>query len=553
MYAQAAYGMVPSGVAPKIVVTRRQQPQQVAAPAVDAAAEQSAAHVDAAVFPSLSEAKSLHISKTEQKRIRAEANEAEPAVAASAQADAPAQAAESAPSAGTFRPAMAPKSLNLQDFWPQPASGAYQPEEQQQQQQQEQEQQPQSPAQPLSPPQQMMQSHSPHSPHGQQQQPSQTLWVGNVTENVNEEMLNNEFAAYGHVNAVKVLALKHCAFVTFSEVDEAVKAQKCMQGFAMDGHALIVHFRKQESGEGGSPQQHHVMVNAASKAVWIGNIDSSNVDPQVLQEQLQALVTPFGTVESVRPLPAKMCVFVNFATEQQAAACVAGLQGREFAGVPLRVNFGKTRTPSPGDGGLLPNHGYTRATSPFSSSSPPPVLLTNPNNAKPALLKQQPLQPQRFGNGAVKPLFQRKPPQVLQRGGRQQGVAQRRQQQGAGDPQQLAAAAAMNPCFYPPFYAMPDPAGPLCHSCFKSMSGVVLTPCMHMCCFDCARRIHINMELCPACHMPIIGFMPMTPEAVYHPFFTMLSSGMMGMYGAPDAGVYGGAPMAQPNTQTAPQ
>src|SRR5690349_34939 len=46
-------------------------------------------------------------------------------------------------------------------------------------------------------------------------QPSNTLWVGNLTPAIREEDLRRAFEPYGPVDFIKMLEAKNCAFVTF--------------------------------------------------------------------------------------------------------------------------------------------------------------------------------------------------------------------------------------------------------------------------------------------------------------------------------------------------
>jgi RNA recognition motif-containing protein len=77
----------------------------------------------------------------------------------------------------------------------------------------------------------------------------------------------------------------------------------------------------------------------------------------VTEEQLNELFAPHGTVESVRVITDKFTGqsrgfgFVEMATEQEAKAAIAALNGTEFGGRTLTVNEARPQEPRTGGGG----------------------------------------------------------------------------------------------------------------------------------------------------------------------------------------------------------
>ncbi len=81
------------------------------------------------------------------------------------------------------------------------------------------------------------------------------------------------------------------------------------------------------------------------KKLFIGNLPASTNE-----EELQALFSEFGTVRSLRLVTdvfSGQCKGFGFIEMEghEARAAIAGLDGQDFNGKPLKVNF---ETPKPG-------------------------------------------------------------------------------------------------------------------------------------------------------------------------------------------------------------
>jgi cold-inducible RNA-binding protein len=88
------------------------------------------------------------------------------------------------------------------------------------------------------------------------------------------------------------------------------------------------------------------------KKVYAGNL-SFDIDDAVLQ----AMFVPFGTVVSAKVITdrdtgrGKGFGFVEMSTDQEAAAAIAGLNGKEVQGRALNVNEARPKTEGGGRGG----------------------------------------------------------------------------------------------------------------------------------------------------------------------------------------------------------
>jgi RNA recognition motif-containing protein len=88
------------------------------------------------------------------------------------------------------------------------------------------------------------------------------------------------------------------------------------------------------------------------KKLYVGNL-SYDIDDGALQ----ALLEPFGTVSSAQVIMdretgrAKGFGFVEMGTDEEAAAAIAGLNGKEVQGRTLNVNEARPKTEGGGGGG----------------------------------------------------------------------------------------------------------------------------------------------------------------------------------------------------------
>lgn len=100
-----------------------------------------------------------------------------------------------------------------------------------------------------------------------------------------------------------------------------------------------------------------------AKKIYVGSLSAS-----ITNEQLQALFTPFGKVDSARVITdqdtgtSKGFGFVEMTEDQEAEAAMKALNGKEHDGRTLKVNEAKARrTDAPtASGGTAP--GVTSST-----------------------------------------------------------------------------------------------------------------------------------------------------------------------------------------------
>lgn len=73
-----------------------------------------------------------------------------------------------------------------------------------------------------------------------------------------------------------------------------------------------------------------------SRSLWVGNLDAS-----ITANELLALFSPYGPIESLRVLPDKECAFINFQSLDDAIRAKDDMQGGRMGSLNIRIGFGK--------------------------------------------------------------------------------------------------------------------------------------------------------------------------------------------------------------------
>ena len=75
--------------------------------------------------------------------------------------------------------------------------------------------------------------------------PSNSLWVGNISEGVTKSEIEEEFGKYAEVESIRLL--RNCAFINFFTVEDATKALENLQGKLFRSMFLKINFAKVKS------------------------------------------------------------------------------------------------------------------------------------------------------------------------------------------------------------------------------------------------------------------------------------------------------------------
>ncbi|KAG2177469.1 hypothetical protein INT44_007980 [Umbelopsis vinacea] len=171
------------------------------------------------------------------------------------------------------------------------------------------------------------------------QTPTRSLWIGNIDSSISEDDLQELFSPFGPIESLRLLVDKECAFINFSNVEDAVRAKDEVLG-RLNGRVgqcvVRVGFGKIEAGIA-DPS-----VLQPTRALWIGSLP-----PNTTSAKLHSLFSPFGNIESARVLTHKNCGFINFDTVESAMAAKKALQHKEVLGSgtgAVRIGFAKATT-----------------------------------------------------------------------------------------------------------------------------------------------------------------------------------------------------------------
>ncbi|GAA6062356.1 hypothetical protein JCM10212_005698 [Sporobolomyces blumeae] len=193
------------------------------------------------------------------------------------------------------------------------------------------------------------------------QQPTRSLWVGNLDPKTTTADLQQVFAPYGAIESLRLIPDKECGFVNFVSVADAIRAKEDVlnrlggqltktSGLVRIGYGKaeatpapaapgLVHPRSTAAGAAVLSGADLNLQTQPTRALWVGSIPSSTTPNHLL-----AVFSSFGPIESARVLTHKSCGFVNFERLDDAVAARKSLNGREILGAevgPVRIGFAK--------------------------------------------------------------------------------------------------------------------------------------------------------------------------------------------------------------------
>ncbi|GAA6027084.1 hypothetical protein JCM8097_006098 [Rhodosporidiobolus ruineniae] len=196
------------------------------------------------------------------------------------------------------------------------------------------------------------------------QQPTRSLWVGNLDPKTTPGELQAVFAPYGAIESLRLIPEKECGFVNFVSVADAMRAKEDVlnrlggqltktSGLVRIGYGKaestpaptapgLVHPRSTGGGTVLASSADLNLQTQPTRALWIGSIPSTTTPNHLL-----AIFSSFGPIESARVLTHKSCGFVNFERLDDAVAARKALNGREILGAEVgavRIGYAKVPT-----------------------------------------------------------------------------------------------------------------------------------------------------------------------------------------------------------------
>ncbi|KAI8339110.1 armadillo-type protein [Chlamydoabsidia padenii] len=182
-------------------------------------------------------------------------------------------------------------------------------------------------------------SSQPSSNNSTSQQPTRTLWIGNLDNTWTLDDLATLFGPFGSIDTIRHLPNKECAFINFNRVEDAIKAKEAV--VHQMNHRLGTSLVRVGFGKSDYPLATTTLEceQGPTRALWIGNLPLT-----ITPSTLFTLFSNFGVIESVRILNHKNCGFVNFTNQQDAICAKQALQSKEILGPGsgmIRIGFAK--------------------------------------------------------------------------------------------------------------------------------------------------------------------------------------------------------------------
>ncbi|KKY19379.1 putative nuclear and cytoplasmic polyadenylated rna-binding protein pub1 [Phaeomoniella chlamydospora] len=215
------------------------------------------------------------------------------------------------------------------------------------------------------------------------------IFVGDLSNEVNDEVLLQAFSAFGSVSEARVMwdmktgRSRGYGFVAFRERPDAEKALANMDGEWLGSRAIRCNWANQKGQPSISQQQamaamgitpttpmghHHFPTHGVQSYDMVVNQTPSwqttcyvgNLTPYTTQNDLVPLFQNFGYVLETRFQADRGFSFIKMDTHENAAMAICQLSGYNVNGRPLKCSWGKDRPPT----------GQFDAFSPTSAATP---------------------------------------------------------------------------------------------------------------------------------------------------------------------------------------
>ncbi|KAJ9152118.1 Oligouridylate-binding protein 1 [Pleurostoma richardsiae] len=202
------------------------------------------------------------------------------------------------------------------------------------------------------------------------------IFVGDLSNEVNDEVLLQAFSAFGSVSEARVMwdmktgRSRGYGFVAFRERPDAEKALSSMDGEWLGSRAIRCNWANQKGQPSIAQQQalqavgmtpttpyghHHfpthgvhsfdMIVNQTPQ--WQTTCYVGNLTPYTTQNDVVPLFQNFGFVVESRFQADRGFAFIKMDTHENAAMAICQLNGYNVNGRPLKCSWGKDKTPNP--------------------------------------------------------------------------------------------------------------------------------------------------------------------------------------------------------------
>ncbi|KAI5306909.1 hypothetical protein KEM56_006470 [Ascosphaera pollenicola] len=207
------------------------------------------------------------------------------------------------------------------------------------------------------------------------------IFVGDLSNDVNDDVLLQAFSAFGTLSEARVMwdmktgRSRGYGFVAFREKADAEKALSSMDGEWLGSRAIRCNWANQK-GQPSMAQQHAMDVNnmgagmapgmppfgghhhfpihglqsydmvVAQTPQWQTTCYVGNLTPYTTQQDLVPLFQNFGYVVETRLQSDRGFAFIKMDTHENAALAICQLNAYNVNGRPLKCSWGKDRPPT---------------------------------------------------------------------------------------------------------------------------------------------------------------------------------------------------------------
>ncbi|KAI9842565.1 MAG: hypothetical protein M1837_007078 [Sclerophora amabilis] len=214
------------------------------------------------------------------------------------------------------------------------------------------------------------------------------IFVGDLSNEVNDEVLLQAFSAFGSVSEARVMwdmktgRSRGYGFVAFRDRGEAEKALSSMDGEWLGSRAIRCNWANQKGQPSISQQaqmasmgmtpttpygHHHFPTHGVQSyemvvqqtPQWQTTCYVGNLTPYTTQNDLVPLFQNFGYVVETRFQADRGFAFVKMDTHENASLAICQLSGYNVNGRPLKCSWGKDRPPTGQFDGYSPQTAQT--------------------------------------------------------------------------------------------------------------------------------------------------------------------------------------------------
>lgn len=184
--------------------------------------------------------------------------------------------------------------------------------------------------------------------------PDYTIFVGDLAADVTDYLLQETFRArYNSVKGAKVVIdrlsgrTKGYGFVRFADDSEQVRAMTEMQGVLCSTRPMRIGpaATKTPATNQGQPRasyQNHPQGSQNENDPSNTTIFVGNLDPNVNDDHLRQVFSPYGELVHVKIPAGKRCGFVQFADRSGAEEALRVLNGTLLGGQNVRLSWGRS-------------------------------------------------------------------------------------------------------------------------------------------------------------------------------------------------------------------